>query len=273
MTAPAAVFSRLSVPALAKKKGKEKIVTLTAYTAPVARAADAHADVLLVGDSLGMVLYGLPSTLPVRLADMVRHGAAVVCASERAMVVVDLPFGSYQASTAQAFRSAAQVMQRTGCGAVKLEGGAEMQETIRFLTQRAIPVMAHIGLKPQHVHTHGGYRYQGRTDAEVAALLADAKAVEAAGAFAVVLECVESAAAAYITGEIAIPTIGIGAGAGCDGQVLVSEDLLGLTPSAPRFVKPYAALSDAMGKAFAAYAQDVRGGQFPAPEHGLTIPR
>lgn len=263
-------FSRVSVPALRKKKGAEKIVTLTAYTAPVARAADAQADILLVGDSLGMVLYGLPSTLPVKLSDMIRHGAAVVRASERAMVVVDMPFGSYQASPQQAFRSAARVMQHTGCSAVKLEGGAEMAPTVRFLSERAIPVMAHIGLKPQYVHTLGGYRYQGRTPEEADALLADAQALQEAGAFAVVLECVETSAARRITEALAIPTIGIGAGSACDGQVLVSEDLLGMTSVAPRFVKAYAAMNTMMEEAFAAYAQDVRTGGFPASEHGFT---
>lgn len=261
--------SRLSVPTLRRKKGREKIVVLTAYTAPTACAADAAADVLLVGDSLGMVLYGLPSTLPVKLADMIRHGAAVVRASEKAMVVVDMPFGSYQTSPQQAFKSAARVMQQTGCGAVKLEGGAEMAETIRFLNERAIPVMAHIGLQPQHVHTLGGYRYQGRTAEEEEALLADAKAVEEAGAFAVVLECVEADVAARISQALAIPTIGIGSGAACDGQVLVSEDLLGLTTSPPRFVRAYATQKETMDEAFTAFAADVRNRKFPGEEQSF----
>lgn len=262
--------SRLSVPFLQRKKGKEKIVTLTAYTAPFARLADQHADILLVGDSLGMVLYGEASTLPVRLSDMIRHGAAVVRASQKALVVVDMPFGSYQVSPQQAFKSAARVMRDTGAGAVKLEGGAEMAETVHFLTQRAIPVMGHIGLKPQYVHTLGGYRYQGRTPEEVETMLADAKALEEAGAFALVLECVETAAAARITQAAAIPTIGIGSGAACDGQVLVSEDLLGLTQSPPRFVKRYAAAEEALGQAFADYAKEVREEKFPAQAHGFT---
>lgn len=261
----------MSVPVLLKKKGKEKIVTLTAYTAPTARLADAHADILLVGDSLGMVLYGEASTLPVKLSDMIRHGAAVVRASRKALVVVDMPFGSYQASPQQAFGSAARVMRETGAGAVKLEGGAEMADTVRFLTQRAIPVMAHIGLKPQYVHTLGGYRYQGRTEEEAQALVADARALEEAGAFAIVLECVETGAAARITQAVAIPTIGIGAGGACDGQVLVSEDLLGLTPSPPRFVKRYAALEETLAQAFAAYAKDVREGGFPAEGNSFTV--
>lgn len=262
---------RLSVPQLRKKKEKgEKIVVLTAYTAPVAAAADAHADILLVGDSLGMVLYGLPSTLQVSLADMIRHGAAAVRASVRALVAVDLPFGSYQASPQQAFKSASRVMRATAAGAVKLEGGAEMAETVRFLTQRAIPVIGHIGLKPQYIHTLGGYRYQGRTQEEADALIADARALEEAGAFAIVLECVETSAAARITRAVGIPTIGIGAGAACDGQVLVSEDLLGMTAAVPRFVKCYAALADTMESAFGAYAKEVREGGFPAPEHGFT---
>lgn len=261
---------RISAPAIRQRKGGEKIVVLTAYTAPVARVADAVADVLLVGDSLGMVLYGLPSTLQVTLLDMIRHGAAVVRSSARALVVVDMPFGSYQASPEQAFESAARVMQETGCGAVKLEGGAEMAATIRFLTERAIPVMAHIGLQPQHVHTLGGYRYQGRTPEEEAALMQDATAVAEAGAFAVVLECVQADVAARITEALAIPTIGIGAGAACDGQVLVSEDMLGLTPSAPRFVKRYAGLGEMTEKALADYASEVRSGAFPQPEHTFT---
>ncbi len=268
MSTPAP-FSRRSVPAILKKKGGEKIVVLTAYTAPVAHAADLHADILLVGDSLGMVLYGLPSTLQVSLADMMRHGEAVVRSSAQAMVVVDMPFGSYQASPAQAFKSAAQLMRRTGCGAVKLEGGIEMEETIRYLTERAIPVMGHIGLKPQHVHALGGYRYQGKTPEEAERLLADAAAVERAGAFAVVLECVEAGVAGRITNAVSIPSIGIGAGAACDGQVLVSEDLLGMTPVAPRFVRRYATMGEQMEAAFAAYAEEVKAGAFPGSEHAL----
>ena len=185
-------------------------------------------------------------------------------------MVVDMPFGSYQVSPQQAFKSAARVMRDTGAGAVKLEGGAEMAETVHFLTQRAIPVMGHIGLKPQYVHTLGGYRYQGRTPEEVETMLADAKALEEAGAFALVLECVETAAAARITQAAAIPTIGIGSGAACDGQVLVSEDLLGLTQSPPRFVKRYAAAEEALGQAFADYAKEVREEKFPAQAHGFT---
>jgi 3-methyl-2-oxobutanoate hydroxymethyltransferase len=263
---------RLSLHALRRRKAAAEavpLVILTAYTAPVARAADAHADVLLVGDSLGMVLYDLPSTLPVTLEDMIRHGAAVVRASTRALVVVDMPFGSYQASPAQAFASAARVMQETGCQAVKLEGGAEMEETIRFLSERAIPVMAHVGLKPQHVHQHGGYRYQGRTAEEEALILADAQAVARAGAFAVVLECVVQEVAARVTQELVIPTIGIGSGAACDGQVLVSEDVLGMTPRAPRFVKRQAALAETMAGALGNFAEEVRSRTYPAAEHAV----
>lgn len=263
------VASRISAPMILRRKGEEKIVALTAYTAPVARAADAVADILLVGDSLGMVLYGLPSTLQVTLGDMMRHGAAVVRSCTRALVVVDMPFGSYQASPRRAFANAARLMRTTGCGAVKLEGGAEMAETVRFLTQRGIPVMAHIGLRPQHVHTLGGYRYQGRTAEEETALLRDAEAVAQAGAFTVVLECVEAEAAARITTAISVPTIGIGSGAACDGQVLVTEDMLGLTAAVPRFVKRYAELDASTEDAVAEYAAEVRSGAFPAPEQSF----
>lgn len=261
--------SRQTVRTIQQKKGAEKIVTLTAYTAPVARAADEVADILLVGDSLGMVLYDLPSTLQVTLEDMLRHGAAVVRASERTLVVVDMPFGSYQATPEKAFENAARIMKETGCAAVKIEGGVEMAATIRFLTERAIPVMAHIGLQPQHVHMLGGYRYQGRSEEEAVMLLANAEAVQEAGAFALVLECVEMSVAQRITEALSIPTIGIGSGAGCDGQVLVSEDLLGMTARPPRFVKPYAAHGETMHSAFAAFAQEVRAGSFPATEHGF----
>ncbi len=268
MSTPAP-YARMSAPSIVHKKGKEKIVVLTAYTAPVARNADKVADILLVGDSLGMVLYDLPSTLAVTLEDMLRHGAAVVRASEQAMVVVDMPFGLYQASPEKAFENAARLMKETGCAAVKIEGGVEMADTIRFLTERAIPVMAHIGLQPQHVHMLGGYRYQGRSEEEAVMLLASAEAVQEAGAFALVLECVEMSVAQRITGVLSIPTIGIGSGMGCDGQVLVSEDLLGMTARPPRFVKTFAALDETMRNAFAAYAQEVRSGSFPATEHGF----
>lgn len=260
---------RLTIRALAKHKNAEPFVVLTAYTAPMARLFDPHVDVLLVGDSLGMVLYGFDSTLPVTLGMMIAHGAAVRRASMHALVVVDMPFGSFQSSPAVAFENCARVMKETGCDAVKLEGGEEMAPTIRFLTERGIPVMAHVGLKPQHVHTLGGYRYQGRTDDEAQAIRRDALAVQEAGAFCVVLEGVEEALAREITTKLAIPTIGIGASAACDAQVLVAEDMLGLTGSdyVPSFVKHYADLSPLISEAVSAYARDVRARAFPDANH------
>ena len=237
------------------QKNAIPIVALTAYTTPSARLLDAHVDVLLVGDSLGMVLYGMESTLPVTLDMMIAHGKAVMRGSSHALVVVDMPFGSYQASPVRAFESAARVMAEVGCGAIKLEGGEEMAPTIEFLTRRAVPVMAHIGLMPQHVNSMGGYRYQGRTQEESAYITRSAKAVEAAGAFAVVLEGVEESLAREITSQLSIPTIGIGASPACDGQVLVSEDMAGLNASVPRFVKTFGTLAITLEDAAKAYAE------------------
>jgi 3-methyl-2-oxobutanoate hydroxymethyltransferase len=250
------------------RKGGDPIVFLTAYTAPMARFLDPHVDVLLVGDSLGMVLYGLDSTLAVTLEMMIAHGAAVMRGSQRACVIVDLPFGSYQESPAQAFRNAARVLAETGCAAVKLEGGAELAETIRFLTSRGIPVCGHIGLLPQSVNAAGGYRTHGREAAEAARIAADARAVADAGAFAMVIEGTLEPLARAITEDIAVPTIGIGASPACDGQVLVSEDILGLFADfTPRFVRRYADLGPEISAAAAAYAADVRARRFPGPEH------
>jgi len=261
-------ISRLSVPKFTARKGGEKLVCLTAYTAPMARILDEVADMLLVGDSLGMVVYGFDSTLPVTLEHMIAHGRAVVSHSARALVVVDLPFGSYQESPQQAFRAAARVMAETGCGAVKLEGGAEMAETIAFLSQRGIPVMGHVGLTPQAVNALGGYRARGRSDAEAAKIGADARAVVQAGAFSLVVEAVLEPIARQITADVPVPVIGIGGSVACDGQVLVSDDLLGLTgASTPRFVKHYAALGDAVRQAAGAYAAEVRAGLFPSEAH------
>jgi 3-methyl-2-oxobutanoate hydroxymethyltransferase len=269
-TEPRVSAKRLTVPALIAMKGQHPIVTLTAYTAPMAQRLDAHADILLVGDSLGMVVYGEDSTLGVTLGDMIRHGRAVVRASQRACVIIDMPFGSYQASTAQAFDACATVMKETGCAAVKLEGGAELAETVYFLTQRGIPVMSHIGLMPQRVHAMGGYRWQGRTDAEAERLLADARVMEQAGAFSLLLEGVDATLADQITQSVHIPTIGIGAGPGCDGQVLVTEDLLGLFPQTPKFVRRYAEIGTTIDEAVASYAQDVREGRFPTDAHSYS---
>jgi len=249
------------------RKGGTPLVCLTAYTTPVARLVDADCDVVLVGDSVGMVLHGLPSTLGVTMDMMVLHGQAVARGLSHALMVVDMPFGSYEESPAQAFRNAARLMAETGAGAVKLEGGVAMAETIGFLTARSIPVTAHVGLTPQAINTLGGYKVQGR-GADAERLLADAKAVAEAGAFAVVLEKVPAALADCITAEVAIPTIGIGASAGCDGQILVVDDMLGLFAEfKPKFAKRYAELGTAAGEAIAAYAEEVRDRRFPAPEH------
>ncbi len=249
------------------RKGGAPLVCLTAYTTPVARLVDDHADVVLVGDSLGMVVHGLPSTIGVTPEMMILHGQAVRRGTQRALLVVDLPFGSYEAGPEQAFATAARVMAETGCAAVKLEGGAVMAETIRFLTARAIPVMAHVGLMPQSVNLVGGYRVQGR-GADAERVLADACAVADAGAFAVVLEKIAEPLARRITEVVAIPTIGIGASAACDGQILVVDDMLGIfTEFRPSFVRRYAELGATADAAIAAYAADVRARRFPAPEH------
>jgi 3-methyl-2-oxobutanoate hydroxymethyltransferase len=251
-------------------KGQAPLVVLTAYTTPMARLVDAHCDVALVGDSVGMVLHGLPSTLGVTMEMMILHGRAVVRGLTRAMAVIDMPFGSYEESPAQAYRNAARLMVETGAPAVKLEGGVHMAETIAFLTRRGVPVMAHVGLTPQAVNTLGGYKVVGRDD-EAAGVMADAEAVAAAGAFAVVLEKVPVGLAARITQSLTIPTIGIGAGAQCDGQVLVVDDMLGMfTEFRPKFVKRYGELGAAADQAIAAYAEDVRAHRFPGPEHGFA---
>lgn len=257
---------RFTVRDVAAHKSGQPLVMLTAYTAPMARFLDPHVDILLVGDSLGMVLYGMDSTLGVSLEMMIEHGKAVMRGSKQAMVVVDMPFGSYQESPAQAFRNAARIMAETGCGAVKLEGGAEMAETIAFLAQRGVPVMAHIGLKPQSVNAIGGFRAQGR-GAEAEGVMADAHAVARAGAFSVVIEGTMEPVAKAVTEAISIPTIGIGASPACDGQVLVTEDLLGLFGTfTPKFVKRYAELGEAVSSAARTYAEEVRARVFPGPE-------
>ena len=254
-------------PAILARKGAAPIVCLTAYTTPIAQLVDRHCDLVLVGDSVGMVMHGLPDTLGVTLEMMIMHGKAVRRGLKTALMVVDMPFGSYEESPEQAFRNAATLMRETGCGAVKLEGGAHMAPTIRFLTQRAIPVMAHIGLTPQSVHSFGGYKVQGR-GAEAQAVLADAQAVAEAGAFSVVIEKVPDILGRRITADIDIPTIGIGASAACDGQILVVDDLLGMFAEfKPKFVKRYAELGNEADKAIAAYAAEVRERRFPASEH------
>ncbi len=258
---------RLTAPDIAARKGGEPIVSLTAYHAHTARIIDPYVDFLLVGDSLGMVMHGYESTVPVPLDLMIMHGAAVVRGSARALVVVDMPFGSYEESPAIAFRNAARVLKETGCGAIKLEGGTRMAETIRYLFERGIPVMAHIGLTPQSVNVMGGFKTQGRRQSEWAAIEADAAAVAEAGAFAVVLEGMAELLAARITKQIPIPTVGIGASASCDGQILVLEDMLGLSPRVPKFVKKFAELGNAIEGAVRDYADAVRARAFPAAEH------
>jgi 3-methyl-2-oxobutanoate hydroxymethyltransferase len=254
------------------KKAGAPIVGLTAYSASIARLFDPHVDFLLVGDSLGMVLYGFDSTIPVTLAMMIAHGAAVVRGSTQALVVVDLPFGSYQEGPAQAFRGAARVLSRTGAAAVKLEGGREMADTVRFLVERGVPVMGHIGLEPQSVNAAGGFRVRGRSEEDARRLAADAAAIAAAGAFALVIEGTAEPVARAITAEVPIPTIGIGASPYCDGQILVSDDVLGLySEFTPRFVRRYAELAPAIAAAAAAYAADVRARRFPGPEHCFAM--
>lgn len=263
----AAETKALTPPDIAARKGKDPIVCLTAYTTPVAQLVDLHCDVVLVGDSVGMVLHGLPSTLSVTLDMMIMHGKAVRRGVERALMVVDMPFGSYEEGREQAFRNGARLMAETGCAAVKLEGGETIAETIRFLTARGIPVMAHVGLTPQSVNVVGGFKVQGR-GGDADKIFRDAIAVAEAGAFAVVLEKVTEPLARRITEEVTIPTIAIGASAACDGQILVVDDILGMfTGFRPKFVKRYAELGSQAEAAIAAYATDVREGRFPAAEH------
>ena len=258
---------RLTAPDIRARKGANPIVMLTSYHAHTARILDRHCDVILVGDSLGMVMHGLETTIPVTLDMMILQGRAVMRGSTHALVVVDLPFGSYEVSKEQAFTSAARVLKETGCGAIKLEGGQRMAETIRFLVERGVPVMAHVGLTPQAVNALGGFRAQGRDRADWAPIVADARAVAEAGAFSVVVEAVAEPLAAEITRDIAIPTIGIGASPTCDGQVLVLEDMLGLSPWVPKFVKRYTNLGPSIEAAVSAYAEEVRSRAFPAAAH------
>ena len=256
-------------PDIRARKGQAPLVVLTAYTTPVARLVDAHCDMALVGDSVGMVLHGMPSTIGVTMEMMILHGRAVVRGLQKAMAVIDMPFGSYEESPQQAYRNAARLMAETGAPCVKLEGGAHMAETIAFLTKRGIPVQAHIGLTPQSVNTLGGYKVVGR-DGEADQVMQDALAIEAAGAFSVVLEKVPMGLAARITQALSIPTIGIGAGVACDGQVLVVDDMLGFfTEFRPKFVKRYADLGALASEAIAEYAAEVRTRRFPADEHSF----
>jgi 3-methyl-2-oxobutanoate hydroxymethyltransferase len=266
-----APVTRITSVDIRSRKGGEPIVSLTAYHAHTAVIADKHVDFLLVGDSLGMVMHGYETTVPVPLELMIMHGRAVVRGAKRALVVVDMPFGSYEESPPVAFRNAARVLKETGCGAVKLEGGKTMAETIRTLVERGIPVMAHIGLTPQSINTLGGFRAQGRTEDQWARLEDDAQAVAEAGAFAVVLEAIAEPLAARITKTLPVPTIGIGASAACDGQILVMEDMLGLSPRVPKFVKEFGKVGAAIDGAIAAYAAEVRSRAFPAAAHTYAM--
>ena len=256
-------MKRLTVPKLKAMKNGEPIVMLTAYTARMAQLLDPHCDLLLVGDSLGQVIYGLPSTVPVTMEMMCAHGAAVVRGSWHALVAVDMPFGAYEASPEQAFAGAARILKETGAAAVKLEGGEAMAPTIAFLTERGIPVIGHVGLTPQAVNALGGYGARGRDEAEAEKILAGARAVADAGCFLLVLEGVMEEVAARATRAVACPTIGIGASASCDGQVLVTEDMLGLFERTPRFVKLYDDFAGRVDGAASAYAADVRARRFP----------
>ncbi|MDP3675930.1 MAG: 3-methyl-2-oxobutanoate hydroxymethyltransferase [Novosphingobium sp.] len=261
---------RLTVPAIRKRKvdgvTAEPIVMLTAYTARQAQLLDAHCDLLLVGDSLGQVIYGLESSVPVTLEMMIAHGAAVVRGSYHAVVAVDMPFGTYEASPQAAFASASRVLKETGCAAIKLEGGEAMAETVAFLVARGIPVMGHVGLTPQAVNVLGGYNARGRSEAEAGKIVTDAKALADAGAFAIVIEGVVEPIAIEVTRAVACPTIGIGASAQCDGQVLVTEDMLGMFERVPRFVKRYEEIAEVIGKAAERYAGEVRSRAFPGIE-------
>lgn len=261
--------TRKTVSAIRAAKGApEPLVCLTAYSAPIAKILDEHCDLLLVGDSVAMVLYGMESTLGADVEMMIRHGQAVVRSTEKACVIVDLPFGSYQASPTQAFETAARILKETGCQGVKLEGGTEMAETVEFLTQRGIPVVGHVGLQPQSVNTLGGYKARGREDTEARKILEDAKAIAQAGASAIVVEGVAEPLADAVTKAVSVPIIGIGASALCDGQILVTEDMLGHTAGPkPKFVKEYMTLYSAIDKAIADYVQDVRSRRFPDARH------
>jgi 3-methyl-2-oxobutanoate hydroxymethyltransferase len=259
---------RITVPQIKAQKRQAKLVAIACYTAPTATIADNVADILLVGDSVGMVLYGMDSTLTVTVDMMVNHGRAVVKSSDKALVVVDMPFGSYQASPVLAYKNAARIMAETGASAVKLEGGKEMASTIKYLVERGVPVMAHIGMQPQNFNNYGGFKFRGRDKDEFEKIIDDARAIEEAGAFAVVIEGVTRNLAKRITDRVKIPTIGIGASPECDGQVLVVNDLLGLGGNnKPRFVRKYAELDEIIHDALKDFANDVKSGKFPAKEH------
>ncbi len=256
---------RLSAPDIAARKGGVPIVCLTAYTAPMAELLDEHCDLMLVGDSVGMVVHGLPNTVGVTLEMMILHGQAVMRTAKRAMVVIDMPFGSYEGAPEVAYANAARLMKETGAQAVKVEAGATVIHTIDYLIKRGIPVMGHVGLRPQAVLVDGGFKAKGRGGEERARILEEAKATAEAGAFAIVVEGVAEGLAKEITEAVAVPTIGIGASAGCDGQILVTDDMLGLFDWTPKFVRRYADLRGEISRAVAGYAEDVRERRFPGP--------
>jgi len=262
---------RKTVRDIAKAKQGEPLVCLTAYDAPMAHLLDPHCDILLVGDSVGMVVHGLPSTVGVTLDMMILHGQAVMRGSKQAFVVVDMPFGSYETNADQAFLNAAHIMQETGCQAVKIESGTYAAQQIRHMVERGIPVMGHVGLRPQAIHVDGGFRAKGRTNDEWSRVVAEAVAADEAGAFAIVVEGVAPELADEITAQVACPTIGIGASSGCDGQILVTTDMLGLHERVPRFVRKYADFRTDITSAAKAYADDVRARQFPGPEETYKL--
>ncbi|HTM79512.1 3-methyl-2-oxobutanoate hydroxymethyltransferase [Asticcacaulis sp.] len=264
-TAPSRT-KRVTAPEIQARKGQTPLVVLTAYTTPMARIMDPHCDILLVGDSLGMVIHGLPNTIGVTMEMMILHGQAVMRGAEKAFVVIDMPFGSYEAGVEQAFANAVRLLKETGAQAVKLESGPTVADTIRYLTARGIAVMGHVGLRPQAVNVDGGFKAKGRTEAERQKVIKEAQDSEAAGAFSIVVEGVAADLAGEITRLVRIPTIGIGASADCDGQVLVTDDMLGLFDWTPKFVRHYADLRTEIGTAVESYAKDVRARSFPAPE-------
>ena len=267
-------LKRLTIPDIRARKGAGSLVVLTAYTKPMAQLLDAHVDVLLVGDSLGMVLYGMENSLGVTLDMMINHTKAVVRGARHACVVIDMPFASYQESHAQAYRNCARALAESGAQGVKLEGGAEMADTVRFLTERGVPVMAHIGLMPQHVNVMGGFKAQGKEPGAVKKWVGIAKKLEEAGAFSMVIEGTVEPVARAVTEALAIPTIGIGASPACDGQVLVTEDILGLFADfTPKFAKRYVELGKLVEQAVAAYASEVRSGKFPEMKHCFGVPK
>ena len=262
------INGRVTIPDIAARKGGAPVVSLTAYTYPMARILDPHVDFLLVGDSMGVVLYGMETTHGVTLEMVIAHGASVVRGTKHACVIVDMPFGSYQESPERAFRNAARVISETGCSGIKIEGGEEMAATVRFLIERGIPVMGHIGLKPQSVNVAGGYRSQGRDDGAANQIMADARALSDAGAFAIVIEAVVEPLARAITEAIPTVTIGIGASPACDGQVLVTEDAIGMfSEFTPKFVKRFVEVGEDISQAAADYRAQVTARTFPAPEH------